>query len=82
MVSSISKNTKKQNKDIKRMVDALISGQISKLSSKDMDINIEVWNDTKLSSSNKKYEQYCITGARVVFYVLRYVVMRLMVSTL
>lgn len=64
MVSSISKNTKKQNKDIKRMVDALISGQISKLSSKDMDINIEVRNDTKLSSSNKKYEQYCITGTK------------------
>lgn len=64
MVSSISKNTKKQNKDIKRMVDALISGQISKLSSKDMDINIDVRNDTKLSSSNKKYEQYCITGTK------------------
>lgn len=36
MVSSISKNTKKQNKDTKRMVDAVLSGQISKLSSKDM----------------------------------------------
>lgn len=64
MVSSISKNTKKQNKDTKRMVDAVLSGQISKLSSKDMDINIEVRNDTKLSSSNKKYEQYCITGTK------------------
>lgn len=40
MVSSISKNTKRQNKDIKRMVDAVLSGQISKLSSKDMDINM------------------------------------------
>lgn len=64
MVSSISKNTKKQSKDVKRMVDALIGGQISKLSSKDMDINIEVRNDTKLSSNNKKYEQYCITGTK------------------
>lgn len=64
MVSSISKNTKKQNKDIKRMVDALVSGQISKLSSKDIDINIEVRNDTKLSSNNKKHEQYCITGTK------------------
>lgn len=34
MVSSISKNTKKQNKDTKRMVDAVLSGQISKLYSK------------------------------------------------
>lgn len=64
MVSSISKNTKKQNKVIKRMVDALVSGQISKLSFKDIDINIEVRNDTKLSSNNKKYEQYCITGTK------------------
>lgn len=64
MVSSISKNTKKQNKDIKRMIDAVLSGQISKLSSKDMGIAIEVRNDTKLSSNNKKYEQYCITGTK------------------
>ena len=28
MVSSISKNTKKQNKDTKRMVDAVLRGQI------------------------------------------------------
>lgn len=65
MVSSISKNTKKQNKDTKRMVDAVLSGQISKLSSKDMDINIEVRNDTKLSKNNKKYEKYCIVGNRM-----------------
>ena len=65
MVSSISKNTKKQNKDIKRMVDAVLSGQISKLSSKDMDINIEVRNDTKLSKNNKKNEKYCIVGTRM-----------------
>ena len=64
MVSSISKNTKKQNKDTKRMVDAVLSGQISKLSSKDMVINIEVRNDTKLSSHNKKYEKYCIAGTK------------------
>lgn len=64
MVSSISKNTKKQNKDTKRMVDAVLSGQISKLSSKDMDISIEVRNDTKLSSHNKKYEKYCIVGTK------------------
>lgn len=64
MVSSISKNTKKQNKDTKRMVDAVISGQISKLSSKDMDINLLVRNDTKLSSNNKKHEKYCITGVK------------------
>ena len=64
MVSSISKNTKKQNKDTNRMVDAFLSGQISKLSSKDMDINIEVRNDTKLSSHNKKYEKYCIAGTK------------------
>lgn len=65
MVSSISKNTKKQNKDTKRMVDAVLSGQISKLSSKDMDINIEVRNDTKLSKNNKKNEKYCIVGTRM-----------------
>lgn len=65
MVSSISKNTKKQNKDTKRMVDAVLSGQISKLSSKDMDINIEVRNDTKLYKNNKKYEKYCIVGNRM-----------------
>lgn len=64
MVSSISKNTKKQNKDTKRMVDAVLSGQISKLSSKDMDINIEVRNDTKLYKNNKKYEKYCIVGTK------------------
>lgn len=65
MVSSISKNTNKQNKDIKRMVDAVLSGQISKLSSKDMDINIEVRNDTKLYKNNKKNEKYCIVGTRM-----------------
>lgn len=65
MVSSISKNTKKQNKDTKRMVDAVLSGQISKLSSKDMDINIEVRNDTKLYKNNKKNEKYCIVGTRM-----------------
>lgn len=64
MVSSISKNTKKQNKDIKRMVDAVISGQISKLSSKDMDISLLVRNDTKLSNNNKKNEKYCIVGTK------------------
>ena len=64
MVSSISKNTRKQNKDTKRMVDAVLSGQISKLSSKDMDINIEVRNDTKLYKNNKKYEKYCIVGTK------------------
>lgn len=64
MVSSISKNTKKQNKDVKRMVDAVISGQISKLSSKDMDISLQVRNDTKLSKNNKKYEKYCIVGTK------------------
>lgn len=64
MVSSISKNTKKQNKDIKRMVDAVLSGQISKLSSKDMDINIEVRKDTKLYKNNKKNEKYCIVGTK------------------
>ena len=64
MVSSISKNTKKQSKDVKRMVDAVISGQISKLSSKDMDISLQVRNDTKLSKNNKKYEKYCIVGTK------------------
>ena len=42
MVSSISKNTKKQNKDTKRMVDAVLSGQISKLSNKDTCIEYSV----------------------------------------
>lgn len=65
MVSSISKNTKKQNKDTKRMVDAVLSGQISKLSSKDMDINIEVRNDTKLYKNNKKNEKFCIVGTKM-----------------
>lgn len=65
MVSSISKNTKKYNKDTKRMVDAVLSGQISKLSSKDMDINIEVRNDTKLHKNNKKNEQFCIVGTKM-----------------
>ncbi len=64
MVSSISKNTKKQNKDTKRMVDAVLSGQISKLSSKDMDISLLVRNDTKLSKNNKKNEKYCIVGTK------------------
>lgn len=64
MVSSISKNTKKQNKDIKRMIDAVLSGQISKLSSKDMDISLLVRNDTKLSKNNKKNEKYCIVGTK------------------
>lgn len=64
MVSSISKNTKKQNKDTKRMIDAVISGQISKLSSKDMDIKLLVRNDTKLSKNNKKNEKYCIVGTK------------------
>ena len=64
MVSSISKNTKKQNKDTKRMVDAVLSGKISKLSSKDMDINIEVRNDTKLYKNNKKNEKFCIVGTK------------------
>ena len=64
MVSSISKNTKKQNKDTKRMVDAVLSGQISKLSNKDMDISLLVRNDTKLSKNNKKYEKYCIVGTK------------------
>lgn len=64
MVSSISKNTKKQNKDTKRMIDAVISGQISKLSSKDMDIRLLVRNDTKLSKNNKKNEKYCIVGTK------------------
>ena len=67
MVSSISKNTKKQNKDTKRMVDAVISGQISKLSNKDMDISLQVRNDTKLSKNNKKYEKYCIVGTKSNF---------------
>nr|DAY36536.1 MAG TPA: hypothetical protein [Bacteriophage sp.] len=64
MVSSISKNTKKQNKDTKRMIDAVLSGQISKLSSKDMDISLLVRNDTKLSKNNKKNEKYCIVGTK------------------
>lgn len=64
MVSSISKNTKKQSKDVKRMVDAVISGQISKLSNKDMDISLQVRNDTKLSKNNKKNEKYCIVGTK------------------
>ena len=64
MVSSISKNTKKQNKDTKRMVDAVLSGQISKLSSKDMDISLLVRNDTKLFKNNKKNEKYCIVGTK------------------
>ena len=64
MVSSISKNTKKQSKDTKRMVDAVLSGQISKLSSKDMDISLLVRNDTKLSKNNKKNEKYCIVGTK------------------
>lgn len=64
MVSSISKNTKKHNKDTKRMIDAVISGQISKLSSKDMDIKLLVRNDTKLSKNNKKNEKYCIVGTK------------------
>lgn len=64
MVSSISKNTKKQNKDTKRMIDAVLSGQISKLSSKDMDIKLLVRNDTKLSKNNKKNEKYCIVGTK------------------
>ena len=64
MVSSISKNTKKQNKDTKHMIDAVISGQISKLSSKDMDISLLVRNDTKLSKNNKKNEKYCIVGTK------------------
>lgn len=67
MVSSISKNTKKQNKDTKRMIDAVISGQISKLSSKDMDISLLVRNDTKLSKNNKKNEKYCIVGTKANF---------------
>lgn len=67
MVSSISKNTKKQNKDTKRMVDAVLSGQISKLSSKDMDISLLVRNDTKLSKNNKKNEKYCIVGTKANF---------------
>lgn len=67
MVSSISKNTKKQNKDIKRMVDAVLSSQISKLSSKDMDISLLVRNDTKLSKNNKKNEKYCIVGTKANF---------------
>lgn len=54
MVSSISKNTKKQNKDIKRMIDAVLSGQISKLSSKDMGIAIEVRNRIEMILNNRK----------------------------
>lgn len=64
MVSSISKNTKKQNKDIKRMVDALISGQI-------LNYHLRIWISTLRFGTIqnflvviKKYEQYCITGTK------------------
>lgn len=65
MMSSISKNTKYNNKDTARMLKAIISGQISKLSSKDVDISLGVIdNRTTLYKNNIKYLVYTVVGTK------------------